>query len=188
MASDNNFPGNGVTKPMQSTAYIFERRSANPIYTKSTLLNVLDTLFLLNLFLLTNASSAAYNLWSPYCQWIAAITSVSFSVGLFFIIIILHLRWKFNLRKLKTCFGQDVHHSSVTEDSTTMERSKSLSDYATEEHPGSPPSQVYDTRRGKHQFELIFDKSPLHTPHTGVLSPLTPVLREREPLLFDPNT
>ena len=46
---------------------------------------------------------------------------------------------------------------------------------------GSPPSIVYSTRRGEHQFVLEFRRSS----HDGEAT--SPVLLEREPLLFDTN-
>ena len=46
--------------------------------------------------------------------------------------------------------------------------------------PGSPPSIVYDSRRGEHQFELEFSFSSRDDEDS-----FTPVLLARELLLFD---
>ena len=48
--------------------------------------------------------------------------------------------------------------------------------------PGSPPDQVYGTERGQHQFVFEFPRLPAGRDMEDTLSP---VLMEREPLLFD---
>ena len=45
--------------------------------------------------------------------------------------------------------------------------------------PGSPPSIVYGSHRGQHQFELVFP-NPSEDNESS-----SPVLLAREPLLFD---
>ena len=48
--------------------------------------------------------------------------------------------------------------------------------------PGSPPDQVYGTERGQHRFVLEFPRPPADRDMDDTPSP---VLMEREPLLFD---
>ena len=141
-------------------------------------MSVLDAVFLVNLFLLTNSSSAAFNVWSSYYQGVDIIISVSFSLGLFIIIAVLHFWWKLK-RKLRNHFEGDMQIPSVAENATMQEFAKN--DNSTAARPGSPPSIVYGSRRGVRQFELVFDASPHNTPVS------TPVLKEmdREPLIFE---
>ena len=48
--------------------------------------------------------------------------------------------------------------------------------------PGSPPDQVYGTERGQHRFVFEFPRPPADRDMDDAPSPL---LMEREPLLFD---
>ena len=145
-------------------------------------MSVLDAVFLFNLFLLTNASSAAFNLGSSYYQGVAVITSVSFSIGLFMAIVVLHVQWKFGCVKSRKRTGANMHLSNVVQDSATQEINVSVN--GANNRSESPPSQEYSSSRGVHQFDLVFDNQD--TPSaTGESLASYPVLREREPLLFD---
>ena len=86
----------------------------------------------------------------------------------------MHLWWKFDLMKIK--------RRLEFKDRPEYIRVPQLpADEEDRPPPGSPPSIVYGSRRGEHQFILEF---PRH--HDGEeLESSSPVLLAREPLLFD---
>ena len=138
---------------------------------KTRYLNWLDTAFLLNLLLLANASSAAHSLRSTYYQGIVAAVSISFSIVLFLILVGFHIRWITRGRISKNFRCGALHRITSSCDQEQL-------------IPGSPPSRVYGTRRGVRQLDLVFNQHPsadTDDPHSDQWSP---VLREREPLLF----
>ena len=112
---------------------------------------------LVNLFLLTNATSASFDLGLRYYHQAAVISSVSFSMLLFCICCIIHARWAY--KRLHGFGSTDtfVHHYM---------RSPA----------GFSPSHVYGTERDQHQLDLNVEKSDDNS---------SAVLREREPLLFN---
>ena len=128
------------------------------VYRKARM-NILEVLYLVNLFLLTNATLASFYLGSCYYHQTAVITSVSFSMLLFCICCIIHALWVYKRFHRDGSTDMLVHHNM---------RSPA----------GSSPSRVYGTERGQHQFDLTFEKLDDNTLSSAVL-------REREPLLFN---
>ena len=103
-------------------------------------INILEVLYLVNLFLLTNATSTSFDLGLRYYHQAAVITSVSFSMLLFCVCCLIHARWAY--KRLHGFGSTDtlVHHNM---------RSPA----------GFSPSHVYGTQRGQHQLDLNFEKS-----------------------------
>ena len=137
---------------------------------KSTFMNTLDVIFLVNLFVLSNASSAAFNLGSSYYQQVATIVSVSISMILFLFIIVFHILNNKRFKFLKKTLGLHTQQLSVfAADSSSNVTSR----------PGSPHSSEHvSERRGR--FDLVFERPDTNSENTSSV----PVLREREPLLF----
>ena len=105
----------------------------------------------------------------------ATIVSVCMSFVACLITMSMHLWWNFDLRKIKRRLGFKDRPEYI-------EVPQVVADEDDEEDrppPGSPPSIVYGSRRGEHQFVLEFPR-----PHDGEESS-SPVLLAREPLLFD---
>ena len=141
---------------------------------KNIYLSTLEAFYLLNIFLLSTVSLATASLGSRDYQ-IATIVSVCLSFVVCLVTMAMHLWWNFDLKKIKRRLGfKDrpeyipVAQAAVDED-----------DEEDRPPPGSPPSIVYGSRRGEHQFVLEFPH-----PHEELESS-SPVLLAREPLLFD---
>ena len=85
----------------------------------------------------------------------------------------MHLWWSFDLQEIKRRLGfkDQPTYSAVSVVSEDEEDRLP---------PGSPPSIVYGTRRGEHQFELEFFSLIRDNEES-----FSPVLLAREPLLFD---
>ena len=145
----------------------------NGVY-KNTYLSLLEFFYLLNLFLLSIVSlSIAFFELQDY-QKAAVTISVCLCLIVFCVTMVSHLMQKFNLKWMKKRLGfrnrpECISMPQVDEDDTV------------DTPLGSPPSIVYGTRRGEHQFVLEFRPSS----HDGDAT--SPVLLEREPLLFDTN-
>ena len=146
----------------------------NGVY-KKIYLSTLEVFYLLNLFLLSTVSLATASLGSKDYQ-IATIVSVCLSIVVCLVTMAMHLWWNFDLKKIKRRLGfkdrpeyiEVPQHVAADED-----------DEEDRPPPGSPPSIVYGSRRGEHQFVLEFPH-----PHEEFESS-SPVLLAREPLLFD---
>ena len=143
------------------------------VYTKAYL-NLLEVFYLLNIFLLSTVSLATASLGSRNYQ-IATIVSVCLSLVVCLLIMAVHLWWSFNLKKIKRRLGfrdrpEYIEVPQVAADEDDKEDRSPL---------GSPPSIVYGSHRGEHQFVLQFPY-----PHEKNESS-SPVLLAREPLLFD---
>ena len=143
------------------------------VYTK-TYLNLLEVFYLLNISLLSTVSLATASLRLADYQ-IATIVSICLSFVVCLVTMATHLWWNFDLKKLKRRLGFrdrpeyiEVPQVAAYED-----------DEEDRPPPGSPPSIVYGSRRGQHQFVLEFPH-----PHEENESS-SPVLLAREPLLFD---
>ena len=143
------------------------------VYIK-TYLNLLEAFYLLNIFLLSTVSLATASLGSRDYQ-IATIVSVCLSFVVCLVTMVMHLWWNFDHKKIKRRLGfkdrpeyREVPQVEVDED-----------DEEDRPPPGSPPSIVYGSRRGEHQFVLEFP----HPREENESS--SPVLLAREPLLFD---
>ena len=143
------------------------------VYTKSYL-SALEVFYLLNIFLLSTVSLATASLGSANYQT-ATIVSVCLSFVVCLVTMAMHLWWNFDLKKIKRRLGfrdrpEYANVAQVAEDEYDEE----------DRHPpGSPPSIVYGSHRGEHQFVLEFPY-----PHDENESS-SPVLLAREPLLFD---
>ena len=87
----------------------------------------------------------------------------------------IHLWWSFDLNKMKRRLGFNARPEYI-------QVPQLIADEDDEEDrppPGSPPSIVYGSHRGEHQFVLEFPHH--HDDHESS----SPVLLAREPLLFD---
>ena len=138
---------------------------------KSTYKSILEMLFLVNLFLFTVVSLAAFHLGSFRYQEIAAVVSISFSVVLSCAICIVHAWWRCKKFKL---------YASLT-NTVSLYCSKPNSHSPT---VGSPSLLVYGTIREPKHFDLVFDSDRLNSELANPIS-CDAVMREREPLLFD---
>ena len=141
---------------------------------KKMCISILELFYLLNLILLSTVSLAILSLKSDDFL-LATIISVSLSIVVFLVTMAMHLKWNFNLRKIKRRLGfkdRPIYTalSTVSADEDDEDDRPPL---------GSPPSIVYGTRRGEHQFELEFP-DPSRDDESS-----SPVLLAREPLLFD---
>ena len=143
---------------------------------KSTFMNILDIVFLVNLFLLSNASSAAFNLGSSYYQQVAVIVSVTISLILFLIIIVFHIHKNKRFKTFEKTLGLNVQLSMFTADCSRNASSDS--------RPGSPCSAEHIPERRERQFDLVFETPPEGVDSKERSSSPVPVLKEREPLLF----
>ena len=145
----------------------------NGIYKKMHL-SALEAFYLLNIFLLSTVSLATGSLGLRNDQ-IATIVSVCLSFVVCLVTMAMHLRWNFALKKMKRRLGfkDRPEYTAVPQVAADEDGGEDRSPL------GSPPSIVYGSRRGEHQFVLEF---PL--PHEQLESS-SPVLLAREPLLFD---
>ena len=140
---------------------------------KEIYLSALEAFYLFNIFLLSTVSLATASLGSNIKDYqIATIVSVCLSFVACLITMAMHLWWNFDFKKIKRRLGfKDQPEYIVVPQVAADEEDRPP--------PGSPPSIVYGSRRGEHQFVLEFPR-----PHDGEESS-SPVLLAREPLLFD---
>ena len=151
------------------TFWSFTRGVYEKIY-----LSVFEAVHLLNLFFLSTVGLTITSVKLTELQ-LATIISVCLSIVVCIVTMAMHIRWNFNLRKIKRRLGfedQPIYTalSTVSADEDDEEDRPPL---------GSPPSIVYGTRRGEHQFDLEFP-DPSRDDESS-----SPVLLAREPLLFD---
>ena len=142
---------------------------------KKIYLNTLEAFYLLNIFLLSTVSLATASLRSRDYQ-IATIVSVCLSFAVCLVTMAMHLWWNFDHKKIKRRLGFKDRRPEHTE---VPQVAADEDDEEDRPPPGSPPSIVYGSHRGEHQFVLEFPH-----PHEE-LEPSSPVLLAREPLLFD---
>ena len=143
------------------------------VYTK-TYLNLLEVFYLLNIFLLSTVGLATASLKSADYQ-IATIVSVCLSFVVCLVTMAMHFWWNFDLKKIKRRLGFRDRPEYIK-----VPQVEANEDDEEERSPlGSPPSIVYGSHRGEHQFVLGFPY-----PREGNESS-SPVLLAREPLLFD---
>ena len=148
----------------------------NGVY-KSVYLSGLKVFYLLNIFLLSTVSLATVSLALPNRQ-IATITSISLTFGVCLITTLIQIKQIFDLKKIKRRLGfKDRPEYNII----------SLPQVAADDKedrppPGSPPSIVYGSRRGEHQFVLGIPRPPYDGEEQESFSP---VLLAREPLLFE---
>ena len=146
---------------------------SNGVY-KNTYLGFLEIFYLLNLFLLSIVSLAIVS--QDY--QISTIVSVCLSFLVFLATIVVHLLQKFDLKSIKRRLGFKNRLECMS-----MPRVAVDGDDA-DVSLFSPPSVVYGRQRGEHQFVLEFRCSSQDGQEQESLSP---VLLDREPLLFDTN-
>ena len=147
---------------------------ANGVY-KEMYLSILEAFHLLNLFLLSTVSLTIASLNSSDYQK-ATIASVSLCFVVCLVTMAMHLWWNFNLKKIKRRLGFKDHPKYIP----VPQVSANEADEEDRPPPGSPPSIVYGSRRGEHQFELVFPDPSCDNEESS-----SPVLLAREPLLFD---
>ena len=147
---------------------------ANGVYKKMYAI-ILEAFHLLNLFLLSTVSLTIASLKSSDYQK-ATIVSVCLCFVGCLVTMAMHIRWNFNLRKIKRRLGFNDRPEYVAVPQVSADED----DEEDRPPPGSPPSIVYGSRRGEHQFELEF-RSSTHDDEDSS----SPVLLTREPLLFD---
>ena len=150
---------------------------ANGVY-KEIYLSALEAFYLLNIFLLSTVSLATASLGSRNYQ-IATIVSVCLSFVVCLVTMAMHLWWNFDHKKIKRRLGfkdrpDQIEMLPVSPDGGEEDRPPSR----------SPPSIVYGSHRGEHQFVLEFPH-PSRDAYGEELESSSPVLLAREPLLFD---
>ena len=135
---------------------------------KEKYLGALEAFFLLNAILLSIVILFLDILKIDY--QIATIVSICLSLVVCLVTMAMYIWRNFDLKRMKRKLGfRDRPDEYRAMNQLAADRS----------HPGSPPSIVYGTRRGEHQFVLQFPH-----PHDENESS-SPVLLAREPLLFD---
>ena len=141
---------------------------------KKAYLNLFEVFYLLNIFLLSTVSLATASLGSRDYQ-IATIVSVCLSFVVCLVTMATHLWWYFDLKKIKRRLGfrDRPEYIAVPQEAADED------DEQDRPPPGSPPSIVYGSRRGEHQFVLEFPYPREENESSS------PVLLAREPLLFD---
>ena len=149
---------------------------SNGVY-KNTYLGFLEIFYLLNLFLLSIVSLAVAFFVSQDYQ-IATIVSVCLSFLVFLATIVVHLLQKFDLKSIKRRLGFRIRPEYISIPQLAVDGDE------TDVARFSPPSVVYGRQRGEHQFVLEFRSSSQDGQEQECLSP---VLLDREPLLFDTN-
>ena len=144
------------------------------VYTK-TYLSALEVFYLLNISLLSTVSLATASLGSRDYQT-ATIVSVCLSFVVCLVTMATHFWWIFDLKKIRRRLG-------FRDRPECIEMPQVAADEDDEEDrppPGSPPSIVYGSHRGEHQFILEFLAENDCKHESSSL-----VLLAREPLLFD---
>ena len=138
-------------------------------------LTVLEIFFLVNIFLLSTYRLVTASFGHTNYENMATIISVSVSIVVCLVIMAIHLWLSFDLKKIKRRLGFNARPEYVLLPQLVADEDNE------EDRPylGSPPSIVYGSHRGEHQFVLEF-------PHPrDELESSSPVLLAREPLLFD---
>ena len=148
---------------------------ANGVY-KDMYASILEAFHLLNLFLLSTVSLTIASLNSSDYQK-ATIASVSLCFVVCLVTMAMHLWWNFNLKNIKRRLGFKDHQKYIP----VPQVSANEDDEVDRPLLGSPPSIVYGSRRGEHQFELVFPDPSCDNEESS--SPVR--LLAREPLLFD---
>ena len=149
---------------------------------RSTTLNILDSMFLLNLFVLANSSLLFLYLKLTTTQEVTTIVSICLSLLGFLAIVVecvwLRIKRKW-LRTVKTNRLTSLQEVEQLISSSDSDRADSPN-----KRSGSPSSHVYCTIRGEHQFDLhLPDNSRnINSPSSSA------VLRDRDPLLFSTST
>ena len=145
----------------------------NGVY-KSVYISALEMLYLLNLYLLSNVCLSMFSFDLNRKQTVT-IVSICVSLVVCLATIAVHIRkyLKFQRIKRKLGFKDQPEYIAVPQEADDEDDKTPRS--------GSPPSMVYGSSRGEHQFvlEFVLDDQDQES--------LSPVLMEREPLLFHSN-
>ena len=141
----------------------------NGVY-ESIHVSLLEVFYILNIFLLSTVSLST----GSRNYQIATIVSVCLSLAVCLVTMAMHLWFNFDLKKIKRRLGfkDRIDYNEVPQMAANE-------DEEDRPPPGSPPSIVYGSHRGQHQFVLEFPHP--HEEHESS----SPVLLAREPLLFD---
>ena len=142
----------------------------NGVY-KRIQLSALEAIYLLNILFLSLAAVT----FKP--NEMATIVSVSLALFSCLVTMAMHFySWcNFDLKRIKRRLGYKPEYVQVPQMAADEDDEE-------DRPPVSPPSHVYGTHRGVNQFVLEFSDDELET------SASTPILLEREPLLFDSTT
>ena len=127
----------------------------NGVY-KKIYLSTLHAVYLLNIFVLSTVSLATASLGLRDYQ-IATVVSVCLSFVVFLFTMAMHLCWKFDHKKIKRRLGFKDHPEYIKVPQVAADEN----DEEDRPLPGSPPSIVYGSRRGEHQFVLEFPHPPV---------------------------
>ena len=148
----------------------------NGVY-KSVYISALEMLYLLNLYLLSIVCVSMFTLDLNSKQTVTII-SICVSLVVYLATMAVHIRKYLEFQRIKRKLGfkdrpeyTAVPQVAADEDDEDDKTPRSA----------SPPSMVYGSSRGEHQFVLEF------TLDDQDQESLSPVLMEREPLLFDTN-
>ena len=146
----------------------------NCVY-ESVYVSALELVYLLNLNLLSIACLASLSLDSKKYRAITIIVSICLSLALFLATMAVHI-WKyFDLKRFRRKLGFKDRPVYIEVPQVAADEGVKTPRSA------SPPSMVYGSSRGEHQFVLEFKLDDQDQ------ESLSPVLMEREPLLFDTN-
>ena len=148
----------------------------NGVY-KSVYISALEILYLLNLYLLSNICLSMFSLDLNRKQTVT-IVSICVSLVVCLVTMAVHIKkyLKFQRVKRKLGFKDRPEYIAVPQVAADEDDEDDKTPRS-----ASPPSMVYGSSRGEHQFvlEFILDDQEQEC--------LSPVLMEREPLLFDTN-
>ena len=149
-------------------------------------LSAIESFYLLNIFILSSVSLVTVSLTIDY--HVATIFFVSLSCVAFFVTTAIHILSNFNLKTIKCKLGYNNKSlnelPSVTAKEVDDKNEFQDNDEVMERSLDYPTSQVYGSERGENRFELILPH-PCHIyQHGEPKSPMSPFLREREPLIF----
>ena len=145
---------------------------------RSVYLSTLEVVYLLNICILSTVSLTVAFLISTLYNQIVTIVSVSFSFGVCLVTIAMHFKLNFNFKQIKRKLGfKDPQPAYIQVPQTSSDEDS--------HPPGSPPSIVYGSCRGEHQFVLEFPHRHHYDGEELELIDTSPVLLEREPLLFE---
>ena len=143
---------------------------------RNLMLNILNSLFLLNLFVLAVSSLAFIHLNLKNAQQLATTVSTFLSLfGLSFIAMG-HILSKISYKWSKRKSPPPTHLQNVIVNDIRKGNAFTMP-------PGSPSMNVYGSTRGQNQFDLYVPNEHSIT-SSNINSQSSLVLREREPLLF----
>ena len=149
----------------------------NGVY-KSVYISALEVFYLFNLYLLSIVCLSVFSLDLNSKQTVT-IVSICVSLVVCLATMAVHIRKYLEFQRIKRKLG-----FKDRPEYTAVPQVAGDEDDEVDKTPrsASPPSMVYGSSRGEHQFVLEF--TPLDDQNQESLSP---VLMEREPLLFDSN-